>query len=202
MRFLLLIACVAALSGAEAETFILRDGRKLVGTYDEASQTLTLIGSPAVSIKVRERDIEKRSPADPELIKSLEKPQQKVVRPDKPAETKPKSNVGQLHTLANEALAEKTAEADRLREQATDLEFTAIMGWLSSTNLDPIPVPELPSDPKKSEYEAKGKADRENEYRKELRSCLEQMKSAKVIQDKQRTVVYFHGIIKRLSNRE
>lgn len=81
--------------------------------------------------------------------------------------------------------AERTAkldrameEAERLRQQALDLEFQAVVSWIESQNLAPADVPKLSKDPRQSEIEAQQRAEQENARKERLSNILAKAKRA------------------------
>ncbi|MBA3847888.1 MAG: hypothetical protein H0X45_14765 [Planctomycetes bacterium] len=78
MRSILLLLCCVGLFGADVDsTYVLRDGRRLVGRWDEATGRLHLAGPWRAAIRVHASQIVRREagasvaePARPESIKA------------------------------------------------------------------------------------------------------------------------------------
>ncbi len=83
MRFAFLLLLTVLLSAADREQFTLRDGRVLVGTYDEQSQTMKIDGG---SFTVKPSEIVKRDDAPIELPRTVTKPKPKQMATDTLAE--------------------------------------------------------------------------------------------------------------------
>ncbi len=104
MRFTPLLLLVALLPGADREQFTLRDGRVLVGTYDDKTQIFTLDGGIG-ACGVRPEQVAARCPAPPE------KPKQAAATNDKRKEG----------NAALAVLAVKQAEMDKLNILVAEL---------------------------------------------------------------------------------
>ena len=102
IALVLLATCVATAQAAEPkpERFTLKDGRSLIGTYDESSGVLTLVGPIKGAVTVKKDDITRREAVSAE---ALETPKPKV-----------KVAAKEL-TPAEKAQADKTEQVQKAR---------------------------------------------------------------------------------------
>ena len=78
---------------------------------------------------------------------------------------------------AQSALIKAREEARRLREQATALEFNAVVAWLQASDLTPLAPPILGEDPRQSEIDARDKAQGESRRRARMAKLLKESES-------------------------
>lgn len=173
MRAMMLILFVVVGFAAELEQITTTDGRKLVGTYDDIAGTVTLDGPGAAVIRLK-----------PEMVKQRE--------PFVRAEPEPKPEA-QPRAFAAPAVVSKDAamasvrlafdKADALRHEANEIDLNAMVRYLQSSELSPIPVPDFGSDPRESEKKETKRIHEENGYRKVYSDALSRYKEAKGKED-------------------
>ncbi len=145
LRSILLIACSAWLA-AEVEAFTLKDGRHLVGTYDEAAARLTLNGPGKAAIPLDTRDIVSRSPATEE---ELARPAAKPVPAAPPVEEKHKAAPAEaLAALRLHETWQAAHDTEALAEQAQQRAWSeyarardvCLVQFMAAADLSPFPI--------------------------------------------------------------
>lgn len=158
MRPYLLLALFSLCTAAELEQITTTDGRRLVGTYDEAAGTMTLDGPGAAVIKLRPRDVKSRDA---------------FVRAEAPAKAVPDASHSAVPVkLPDEKLTDAFRAVTEAHAAADEAERLAVVAWLRANDLEPVPVPTLGSDPRESERAAVERANQENGRRFNLRRAL------------------------------
>jgi hypothetical protein len=90
---------------------------------------------------------------------------------------------------AEDELAKAKVQAEKLREQAIEIEFAATLTWLKSLDLSPIEPAKLSEDPRQSEIDARNEAMRQTRHRGEYAKILEDAKQARNAEDKNQILI-------------
>jgi hypothetical protein len=114
----LLVACCALARAADPkpERFTLTDGRSLIGTYDESSGVLTLVGPIKGAVTVKKEDIARREAV---AVEALEAPKPKAKVAAKEATPAEKAQVDKTEQVqkARAALAKDKFDGDLLAKK-------------------------------------------------------------------------------------
>lgn len=160
MRAMLLAILLVCRLGAEDESFTLKDGRTLIGTYDEVAQTVRLRGVGSATVHVAPSDITHREAAPPDAPAKarLEPIADAAPQGMPPKAARALSMAKQITEQKAKADAEQAKYVALRNEQATNVS-DALHEFFETADLSPVPVT-LPPNPSDQDLEEarRGKA--------------------------------------------